>query len=79
MNRYRQDVIFKKSDIIFLSNKNINFTRPYKKLDNKRYGPFRVKALMRSLYRIELSRIIRVYNVFYIKLLSLITINSLSR
>ena len=76
-NRHRQDITFKEGDLVFLSSKNIQSTRPSKKLDNKRYGPFRVKALVGSSYRIELPKTMKIHDVFHPKLLSLAATNPL--
>ena len=63
--------------MVFLSSKNIISTRPSKKLNDKRYSPFKIKALIDLLYRLELPKTIRIYNVFYTKLLTLIVIDPL--
>ena len=62
----------------FFNNKNIKIKRPYKKLDNKKFSLFKVIAKIDYFYRLELSIIIRIFNVFYFKLLILIITNSLS-
>ena len=63
--------------MIFLSSKNIISTRPSKKLNDKRYNSFKIKALIDLLYRLELLKTIRIYNVFYTKLLTLVITNPL--
>ena len=77
VNRHRQDVTFKEGDLVFLSSKNIIIDRPCKKLDDKMFGPFLVKAVVGSSYKLELPKIMRIYNVFHPKLLNLAVINSL--
>ena len=62
---------------MFLSSKNIKTKRLYKKLDDKKYSLFKIKNLIRSLYRLKLLSIIRIYNIFYSKLLSSAVTNSL--
>ena len=76
-NMRRQDVKFKEGDIVFLSSKNIVTIRPSQKLDSKRYGLFRVIALVGSSYRLELPPIIKIYDIFHLKLLSLAATNPL--
>lgn len=71
VNRHRLDVTFKKGDMVFLSSKNITSTRPSKKLDNKRYGPFQIKETVGTSYRLKLPPTIRIHDVFHPKLLSL--------
>ena len=64
--------------MVFLNNKNIKTKRPYKKLDNKKFNLFKVIAKIGHFYRLKLPIIIRIFNVFYFKLLTLIIINPLS-
>ena len=63
--------------MVFLNSKNIKTKRPYKKLDNKKFNSFKVIAKIDYFYRLELSIIIRIFNVFYFKLLTLIITNPL--
>ena len=77
INRYRLDIMFNTSDAIFLSSKNIKTKRLYKKLDNKKYNLFKIKDLIRSLYRLKLLSIIRIHDIFHLKLLSLAITNPL--
>ena len=65
------------SDIIFLNNKNINIERLSRKLNYKKYNFFKILEFIKSLYRLDLLTFIRIYNVFHVNLLSLISINSL--
>ena len=62
---------------MFLSSKNIKTKRLYKKLDDKKYSLFKIKDLVRSLYRLKLLLTIRIHDIFHFKLLSLATTNSL--
>ena len=55
---------------MFLSSKNIKTKRLYKKLDDKKYSLFKIKNLIEFLYRLKLLSIIRIYDVFHLKLLS---------
>ena len=64
--------------MVFFNSKNIKTKRSYKKLDNKKFSPFKVIAKIDYFYRLKLSIIIRIFNVFYSKLLILIITNSLS-
>ena len=64
--------------MVFLNSKNIKTKRPYKKLDNKKFSPFKIIAKIDYFYRLKLPIIIRIFNVFYFKLLILIIINPLS-
>ena len=63
--------------MVFLNSKNIKTKRPYKKLDNKKFSPFKIIAKIDYFYRLKLPIIIRIFNVFYFKLLILIITNPL--
>ena len=52
--------------------------RPYKKLDNKILGPFKVIEKRGSLYKLDLPNTIKVYPVFLIVLLFKDSDNALS-
>ena len=78
INKYRQNVIFKIDDSLFLNSKNIIIKRSCKKLNNKKFNLFEIIALIDLFYKLELSKIIRIFNVFHSNLLILIIINSLS-
>ena len=64
--------------MVFLNSKNIKTKRSYKKLDNKKFSPFKVITKIDYFYRLELPITIRIFNVFYFKLLTLIITNPLS-
>ena len=66
---------FNKNNIIFFNNKNIIIKRFYKKFNNKRFDLFKIFEFVNFFYRIKLLKIIRIYNVFYIKLLNFVVIN----
>lgn len=70
-NKHRLDVSFKEGQMVFLSSKNITSTRPCKKLDNKKYGPFLIKEKVGSSYRLDLPKTMRIHDVFHPKLLTL--------
>ena len=76
-NRRRKDVTFKVEDMVFLTNKNYNIDRPFKKLDSKKWGLFKVTKLIKTSYRLRLPATMRIYNVFYIFYLSKVSINPL--
>ena len=78
INRYKKEITFKKNDLVFFSIKNIVINKPYKKLNNKMLDSFKVILIIDSFYKLKLSKIIRIYNVFHFKLLNLAVINSLS-
>ena len=77
INRYKKDITFKKDDLVFLNIKNIVIDRLYKKLNDKMLGSFKVILIIDSFYKLKLSEIMRIYNVFHFKFLNLAVINSL--
>ena len=70
-------MIFKKNDLVFLSNKNIIIDKSYKKLNNKMFDSFLVKIVVGFFYKLKLFKIIKIYNVFYFKFLNFVIINLL--
>ena len=68
---------FKKNDLVFFNNKNIIIDKLYKKLNNKMFNSFLIKIVIYFFYKLKLFKIIKIYNVFYFKLLNLIVINLL--
>ena len=77
INRYKKDITFKKGDLVFFNIKNIIIDKSFKKLNDKMFGSFKVIFVIDSFYKLELSDIIKIYNVFHSKLLNLVVINSL--
>ena len=78
INRYKKDITFKKDNFVFLNIKNIVINKLYKKLNDKMFDSFKVIFIVNSFHKLELSEIMRIYNVFHSKLLNLVIINSLS-
>ena len=55
----------KVGDYVWLENKNIYLNRPLKKLDNKRYGPFKIsKDIRLGVFELELLEGWMIHNVF---------------
>ena len=79
VNRYKKDMTFKKDDLVFLNIKNIIIDKPFKKLNDKMFDSFKIIFVIDSFYKLKLFKIIRIYNVFHLKLLSLVIINLLSK
>ena len=56
---------------VWLENKNIQSNQPSKKLDNKRYGPFRIiKDISLGVFQLELLESWIIHNVFNENLLT---------
>ena len=55
----------KVGDNVWLENKNIHLNQPSKKLDNKRYGPFRIsKDIGLEVFQLELPEGWMIHNMF---------------
>ena len=55
----------KVGDHVWLENKNIQSNRPSKKLDNKRYGPFRIsKDISSGVFQLEILEGWMTHNIF---------------
>ena len=68
---------FKEGDLVFFNNKNIVINKSFKKLNDKMFDLFKVIFIIDSFYKLELFKIIRIYNVFHSKFLNLVVINLL--
>ena len=61
---------FKKGGKVYLSTKNIQTTRPAKKFDHLRIGPFEIEEKISEVnFRLKLPKTMRIHPVFYISLL----------
>ena len=77
VNHYKRNVTFKKENLVFFNIKNIIVNKLSKKLNDKMFDSFKVIFIIDFFYKLKLSEIIRIYNVFYFKLLNFVVINSL--
>ena len=68
---------FKKGDLVFLNIKNIIIDKSFKKLNDKMFDSFKIIFIIDFFYKLKLSEIIKIYNVFHFKLFNLVVINSL--
>jgi hypothetical protein len=65
-----KDVVFEVEDKVWLSTRHFRTTRPSKKLDYKRTGPYTVsKVINKKAYKLDLPYTIRKHNVFHVVLL----------
>jgi hypothetical protein len=70
----------KKRDKVYFLRRNIEIIRLSNKLNYKKFRLFRVKRNIRNIsYKLELSKIIRIYLIFYILLLELADLDILER
>ena len=77
INRYKKNITFKEEDLVFFNTKNIIINKSSKKLNDKMFDSFKIIFVIDSFYKLKLSEIMRIYNVFHLKLLTLVVINSL--
>ena len=66
---WKKPPVYKVEDIVWLLTRNIKTKRPSKKLDHKMIGPYKVKKLVGSSYRLELPYIMKIHDVFHPNLL----------
>ena len=67
----------KKDDFVFFNIKNIIIDRLFKKLNDKMFDLFIIIFIIDSSYKLKLFKIIKIYNVFYFKLLTFVVTNLL--
>ena len=70
-------MMFKKDNLVFLNIKNIIIDKLFKKLNDKMFDLFKVIFIIDSSYKLKLFKIIKIYNVFHLKLLIFVIIDSL--
>ena len=78
INRYKKNITFKKNDLVFFNIKNIVINKLFKKLNDKMFDSFKIIFVIYFFYKLKLFKIMKIYNVFYFKLLNLVIINLLS-
>jgi hypothetical protein len=65
-----KEITFKVGDKVWLSTKHLRTTRPSKKLNYKRTGPYTVsKITNKNAYKLDLPNTMRNHNVFHVSLL----------
>jgi len=68
----KPDPNLQSEDMVWLLPRNIPTTRPCKKLDYKKIGPFKILAKIgESAYKLDLPPSMRIHNTFHISLLGL--------
>ena len=77
INHSKKDITFKKNNLVFFNIKNIIIDKLFKKLNDKMFDSFKVIFVIDFFYKLKLFEIMRIYNIFYFKLLSLVVINLL--
>ena len=60
---------YKVGDLVWLLTKNIYTKKLSKKLDNKQNSLYKATKLVKLSYQLELSKFIKLHNIFYTSLL----------
>lgn len=69
-NAKHQLQLYNIEDKVFFNSKNIESTRPLKKLDYKFYRSYKVEIpINKQVYRLKLLKNMKIYNIFYVSLL----------
>jgi len=68
-NKHRKKINYKIESKMFLNERNIVTARFFKKLNDKMLDSFKVKDSVDFFYKLKLSDIMRIHDVFHLKLL----------
>src|SRR5690606_34027559 len=69
---------FEVNDLVYLDRRNIKTTRPMKKLDYKRLGPFKIiRRISNNAFELKLPSTMKIHPVFHVSLLEPYHANSL--
>ncbi len=68
-NKHRKKVNYEIESKMFLNERNIVTARPFKKLNDKMLGSFQITEPVDSFYKLELSKTMRIHDVFHSELL----------
>ena len=77
INKHKKNVNYETELKIFLNERNIVTTRPFKKLDNKMLESFTVTDSVNSFYKLKLFEIMRIHDIFHFDLLRPVVNDSL--
>ncbi len=77
-NKHRKKINYKIESKMFLNEQNIITARFFKKLNDKMLNSFKIKDFVDFFYKLKLSDIMRIHDVFHSELLHSAVNNSLS-
>ncbi len=77
INKYKKKINYEIKLKIFLNERNIVTTRLFKKLNDKMLKSFTITNSVSSFYKLKLSEIMRIHDVFHSDLLRPVANNSL--
>ena len=75
INCYKKNITFNENDLVFFNNKNIVINKLFEKLNDKIFDLFKIIFVIDFFYKLKSFKIIKIYNVFYLKFLNLAAIN----
>ena len=65
INKYRKIVKYVEKNFVFLNRRNIKTIKSFDKLNDKKLNSYKILKRKNNFYRFELSKIMRIYDVFY--------------
>ena len=77
VNKHRKKINYKIESKIFLNERNIVITKSFKKLNDKMLNSFNMLNFINFLYKLKLSEIMHIHDVFHFKLLHFVINNLL--
>ena len=78
VNKHRKKINYKIETKMFLNEQNIVTARFFKKLNDKMLNSFKIKDSVNFFYKLKLSDIMRIHDVFHSELLCSAVDDSLS-
>ncbi len=70
-NAHRQEAPFKVGDLVWLLRRNLQTTRPARKLDYRKVGPYKISSQINPVaFKLDLPPDMHIHNVFHASLLS---------
>ena len=65
INKHRKTIKYVEKDFVFLNRRNIKIARSFDKFDDKKLNSFKMLQRMNNVYRLELSEIMQIHDVFH--------------
>ena len=65
INKHRKIVKYVEKNFVFLNRRNIKIVKSFDKLDDKKLNSFKMLQRLDNVYRLELSEIMRIHDVFH--------------
>ncbi len=65
INKYKKEINYELKLKMFLNDRNITIAKSFKKLNNKMLNSFEVTDSVDSFYKLKLSEIMRIHDVFH--------------